>query len=124
MIKANISHGTTAREKEKLLTEHISTRTGHKKPHCVTCVTVFCDELLLSGPTDGAGLVSIEVQGYVQTNHAKPLSTMKKWIDYASWSFRNKTKVLLVVACELILIILHMITFEGAWVTLCAWKGL
>jgi hypothetical protein len=82
---ANLGHGTTADEKRKLLTEHLRSRTGHTMPRCVTCVAVFCDESLFSVPPDGAGLVSIQVQGYIQASSAKPPSTMRKWIDSAAW---------------------------------------
>jgi hypothetical protein len=85
MVKADLGHGTTAEETGKLLTEHLRTRTGHTQPSSVTCVAVFCDKSLFSGPPDSAGLVSIAVQGYVQASHVKPHSTMKKWIDSATW---------------------------------------
>ena len=63
-VRADLCHGTTADEKRKLLTEHLRTRTGHTMPRCVTCVAVFCDESL----SDGAGLVSIQMQGYIQAS--------------------------------------------------------
>ena len=85
MVRADLGPGTTADEKRKLLTEHLRTRTGHTIPPCVTCVTVFCDESLFSVPPDGAGLVSIQVQGYIQASSAKPHSTMRNWIDSAVW---------------------------------------
>jgi hypothetical protein len=84
-FKSNFGHATTVQEKGTLLTEHISSRTGHTRPLCVTCVIVFCDESVLSGPPNSAGLVSIVVQGYIQSNDAWPLSTPTRWIDYASW---------------------------------------
>ena len=84
-VKADFCHGATAEEKGKLLTEHLRTRTGHTRPSSVTCVAVFCDKLLFSVPPDSAGLVSIEVQGYVQAIQGKQLSTMQKWIDSATW---------------------------------------
>jgi hypothetical protein len=78
MVRADLGHGTTAEEKRKLLTEHLRTRTGHTMPRSVTCVTVFCDESLFSVPPNSAGLVSIQVQGYIQASSSKPHSTMKK----------------------------------------------
>ena len=84
-VKTDLGHGATAEEKRKLLTEHLRSRTGHTMPRCVTCVAVFCDESLFSVPPDGAGLVSIQVQGYIQASSAKPHSTMKQWIDSAAW---------------------------------------
>ena len=55
-------------------------------PSSVTCVAVFCDQSLFSVPPDhSAGLVSIEVQGYVQAIQGKQLSTKQKWIDSAAW---------------------------------------
>ena len=74
MITANLCGDITAEEKEKLLREHLSasTVTGHDRRKCVIGVVVFCDRSLLSQLPDSDGLVSIEVLGYVQANHAKP----------------------------------------------------
>ena len=85
VIKTDLCHGPTTVEKEKLLREHLSARTGNTQPHSVTGVVVFCNRLLFSQPPDSDGLVSIVVHGYVQAGHAKPQSTMKKWIDSATW---------------------------------------
>ena len=93
MVRADLGHGTTADEKRKLLTEHLRSCTGHTMPRCVTCVAVFCDESLFSVPPDGAGLVSIQVQGYIQASSAKPHSTMRKWIDSAACGHANTTPV-------------------------------
>ena len=60
-------------------------RTGHERPLSISGLVVFCDRLLFSQPPDSDGLVSIEVLGYVQAKSSTPLSTMKKWIDSASW---------------------------------------
>ena len=79
-VKADLGHGATAEEKGTILAEHLRARTGHTMPSSVTCVAVFCDQSLFSVPPDSAGLVSIEVQGYVQANQGKQLSTMQKWI--------------------------------------------
>ena len=76
---------STAGEKRRFLFEHLSHRTGHNRPNCVTSLTVFCDESHFSGHTDSAGLVSIEIQGYVQTKNAVSLTTMQRWIDSAIW---------------------------------------
>ena len=84
-VKADLGHGATAEEKGTILAEHLRARTGHTMPSSVTCVAVFCDQSLFSVPPDSAGLVSIEVQGYVQAIQGKQLSTMQKWIDSASW---------------------------------------
>ena len=70
-VNADLGHGTTAEEKVKLLTEHLSTRTGHTLPSSVTCMAVFCDKSLLSVPPDSAGLVSIALQGYAQARYAR-----------------------------------------------------
>ncbi len=83
--KADLGHGTTAEEKARLLTEHLRTCTRHTLPSSVTSGAVFFDGLLFSAPPDSAGLVSIELQGYVQARYSIPLSTVKKWIDSASW---------------------------------------
>ena len=76
---------STAGEKRRFLFYHLSLRTGHNRPHCVTCLTVFCDESHFSGHTDSEGLVSLEIQGYVQNRAGVPLSTMQTWIGSASW---------------------------------------
>jgi hypothetical protein len=85
VIKTDLRDGTTATEKEKLLREHLRARTGHTQPLCITGLAVFCDRSLFSQPPASDGLVSIEVLGYVQANNATPLSTVKKWIDSATW---------------------------------------
>ncbi len=85
VIKTDLCDGTTAVEKQKLLTEHLRARTGHTQPHCITGLAVFCDGSLFSQPPDNDGLVLIEVHGYVQANNATPLSTMKRWIDSDTW---------------------------------------
>ena len=85
IIKTDLCAGTTAVEKEKLLTEHLRARTGHSKPLSLLGVVVFCDRSLFSQPPDSDGLVSIEVLGYAQANNTTPLSTMQKWIDSATW---------------------------------------
>ena len=85
ITKADLCAGTTAVEKEKLFREHLSARTGHNTPLCIIGVVVFCDRSLFSQPPDSDGLVSIEVLGYVQAKSSTPLSTMKKWIDSATW---------------------------------------
>lgn len=85
MIKTDLRNGTTAVEKEKLLTDHLSARTGINIPHSVGGLVVFCDRSLFSQPPDSDGLVSIEVLGYVQAKISTPLSTMQKWIESARW---------------------------------------
>jgi hypothetical protein len=85
MIKTDLRDGTTAVEKEMLLKEHLGARTGHNIPHSIGGLVVFCDRSLFSQPPDRDGLVSIEVLGYVQAKSSAPLTTMKKWIDSASW---------------------------------------
>jgi hypothetical protein len=76
---------STAGEKRTILFEHLSLRTGHDRPTCVTCFTVFCDESHFSGPTDSEGLVSLEIQGYVQSQKSIPLTKMQNWIGSAFW---------------------------------------
>ena len=50
-------------------------------------MVVFCDRSLFSQlePPDSDGLVSIEMFGYVQARHATRLSTMKRWVESATW---------------------------------------
>lgn len=85
IVKADLRHSNTTEGKGTLLTEHLRTRTGHSRPSCVTSLTVFCDELQFSGPSDSDDLISIQVQGYVQTKDGIPLSRMQNWIDSATW---------------------------------------
>jgi hypothetical protein len=85
VIKADLCDGPTAVTKEKLLSEHLSARTGHYRPLSIIGVVDFCDRSLFSQPPDSEGLVSIEVLGYVQANNTIPLSTMKKWMESAIW---------------------------------------
>ena len=85
VIKTDSRDGTTAVEKQMLLKEHLGARTGHNIPHSIGGLVVFCDPSLFSQPPDRNGLVSIEVLGYVQAKSSAPLTTMKKWIDSASW---------------------------------------
>jgi hypothetical protein len=88
MIKTDLRDGTTAGtavEKEMLLKEHLRARTGHTRPLSIIGMVVFCDRSLFLQPPDSDGLVSIEVLGYVQAKSSTPLSTMKQWIDSATW---------------------------------------
>ena len=85
-VQANLSPASsTAGEMRRFLFYHLSLRTAHNRPNCVTSLTVFCDESHFSGHTDSAGLVSLEIHGYVQTKDAVSLTTMEKWIGSASW---------------------------------------
>ena len=85
-VQANFPPASsTAGERRTFLFEHLSLCTAHKRPNCVTSLTVFCDESHFSGHTDSAGLVSLEIHGYVQTKDAVSLTTMEKWIGSASW---------------------------------------
>ena len=81
MVRANLCNASTAVEKGNLLLEHLSLRTGHNMPKCVTGVVVFCDRSLFSQPPESDGLVSIEMRGYVQARQATRHSTMKKCDD-------------------------------------------
>ena len=85
IIKTDLRNGTTAVEKEKLLTDHLTARTGINIPHSVGGLVVFCDRSLFSQQPDSDGLVSIEVLGYAQGNNTMPLSTMTNWIASARW---------------------------------------
>ena len=76
---------STAGKKRTILFEHLNLRTGHEMPHIVRSFTVFCDESHFSGHTDSEGLVSLEIQGYVQTEKSVPLTTMQTWMGSASW---------------------------------------
>ena len=85
-VQANFPPASsTAGERRTFLFEHLSLCTAHKRPNCITSLTVFCDESHFSGHTDSAGLVSLEIHGYVQTKDAVSLTTMEKWIGSASW---------------------------------------
>jgi hypothetical protein len=72
MIKTDLRYGTTAADKEKLLTEHLSARTGHARPLSIIGMVVFCDPSLFSQPRDSDGLFLIELFGYVQAKNATP----------------------------------------------------
>jgi hypothetical protein len=85
VIKTDLCDGPTAVAKEKLLREHLSARTGHDRPLSIIGVVVFCDRSLFSQLPDSEGLVSIEMLGYVQAYNTIPLSTMKKWMESATW---------------------------------------
>jgi hypothetical protein len=85
VIKTDLCDGPTAVEKEKLLREHLRARTGHDRPLSIIGVEVSCNRSLFSQPPDNDGLVSIEVLGYVQANKTVTQTTMKKWMDSATW---------------------------------------
>ena len=84
-VQVDLSHGTSAQAKARLLSEHLCNSTAHAIRPSFTSVSSFCDESLLSRQTDIKGLVSILIHGYVQTKQATPISTMQKFIDSASW---------------------------------------
>ena len=46
MIKTDLRNGTTAVEKEKLLTDHLSASTEINIPHSIGGLVVFCDRSL------------------------------------------------------------------------------
>ena len=60
---------TSAVDKGKRLQEHISERTLLDRPQSVTSQIAFYDATLLSGVPDSDGLVSVALQGYVQTKN-------------------------------------------------------
>ena len=72
IVKADLRHSNTTEGKGTLLTEHLRTRTGHSRPSCVTSLTVFCDELQFSGPSDSDDLISIQC---VWKRHGKQRGT-------------------------------------------------
>ena len=84
-IKADLSQGTSAQHKARLLKDHLSNRIAHAIKHNVTSISTYCDESQLCGQTDREGLVSIVIHGYVQTKQATPISTMEKLFDSATW---------------------------------------
>ena len=73
-------------DKGKRLQEHISGRTLLGRPQSVTSQIAFYDATLLSGVPDSDGLVSIALQGYVQTRSGTRVSTMQAWIESAVWT--------------------------------------
>ena len=91
MVRANLCNASTAVERQTLLLQHLSLRTGHNMPDCVTGVVVFCDASLFSQPPGSDGLVSIEMLGYVQARHATRLSTLNKWVDSVQFSLEQNT---------------------------------
>ena len=82
-IKADFA---SAVDKGKRLQEHISGRTLLNRPQSVTSQIAFYDATLLSGVPDSDGLVSIALQGYVQTRSGTRVSTMQAWIESAVWT--------------------------------------
>lgn len=82
-IKADFA---SAVDKGKRLQEHISGRTLLGRPQSVTSQIAFYDATLLSGVPDSDGLVSIALQGYVQTRSGTRVSTMQAWIESAVWT--------------------------------------
>ena len=78
--------GVTTHEKTTLLTEHLQTRLGHKKPHAVHSVTVFCDfKSVLSPSTDVSPLIPIPIIGYVQAQSSSAYA-MTEWLPDARWA--------------------------------------
>ncbi len=75
MVKADLCHGSTAVEKEKLLREQLSARTKKNRPLIVNGVVVFCNRLLFSQPPDSDGLVSIEVHAAARVCPSKSCKT-------------------------------------------------
>ena len=82
-IKADFA---SAVDKRKCLQEHISGRTLLDRPQSVTSQIAFYDATLLSGVPDSDGLVSIALQGYVQTKNGTRVGTMQEWIESAVWT--------------------------------------
>ena len=78
--------GVTTHEKTTLLREHLQTRLGHKKPHAVHSVTVFCDfKSVLSPSTDVSPLIPIPIIGYVQAQSSSAYA-MTEWLPDARWA--------------------------------------
>ena len=78
--------GIIVHEKTTLLTKHIQTRLGHKKPHVVHSVTVFCDFKSVSSPsTDVSPLIPIPIIGYVQSQSSSAYA-MTEWLPDARWA--------------------------------------
>ena len=78
--------GVTTHEKTSLLTEHLRTRLGHRKPHAVHSVTVFCDfKSVLLPSTDVSPLISIPIIGYVQSQSSTAYA-MTEWFPDATWA--------------------------------------
>ena len=79
-------HVVTTHEKTNLLTEHLQTRLGHKKPRAVHSVTVFCDfNSVLSPSTDVSPMIPIPVIGYVQSQNCSAYA-MTEWLPDATWA--------------------------------------
>ena len=74
-IKADFA---SAVDKGKRLKEHISERTVHGRPESVTSQIAYHDATLLYGVPNSDGLVSIALQGYVQTRNGTRVGTMQE----------------------------------------------
>ena len=78
--------GVTTHEKLNLLTEHLQTRLGHRKPRSVHSVTVFCDfKYALLPLTDVSPLIPIPIIGYVQSRNCT-VYAMTQWLPDAAWA--------------------------------------
>ena len=81
--------GVTTHEKWNLLTEHLQSRLGHRKPYAVHSVTVFCDFKSVWLPsTDVSPLILILIIGYVQSQNSTVYAITKLLPDatVATWA--------------------------------------
>ena len=75
--------GVTIHEKINLLTEHLQTRLGHRKPNAVHSVTVFCNfkSVLFTGVSPW---IPIPIIGCVQSQ-SSTAHAMTEWLQDAAW---------------------------------------
>ena len=72
-----------------VLTKHLRTRLGHRKPHAVHSVAVFCDfKSVLLLTTDVSPLIPITIIGYVQSQSTESSTAhaMTEWFPDATWA--------------------------------------
>ena len=80
--------GVTTQGKMNLLTMHLQTRLGHKKPYtqAVHFVTVFCDfKSVLSASTDLSPVIPLPIIRYVQSQ-SRSAYAMTEWLQDAIWA--------------------------------------
>ena len=76
----------TTHEKTNMLTVHLQSRLGHRKPLAVHSVTVLCYfKSMLLPSTDVSPLIPILIIGYVQSQ-STTVYAMIQWLPNATWA--------------------------------------
>ena len=78
--------GVTTHEKTNLLAEHLRIGLGHRKPHSVHSVIVFCDfKSVMLPSTEVSPLIPIPIIGYV-LSQSSTVHSMTEWFPDATWA--------------------------------------